>query len=51
MVKSVYIGSIGLIVRSTSLGALEVFLIVFLSTLAPLLYIIALTKIRKSIGL
>ena len=43
-------GGIGLIVRSTSLGALEVFFTVFLGTLALLLFIIALTKIGNNIG-
>ena len=43
-------GSIGLIVRSTSLGALEVFFAVFLGALALLLFIIALTKIGNNIG-
>ena len=43
-------GSIGLIVRSTSLGALEVFFTVFLGALALLLYVIALTKIGNNIG-
>ena len=43
-------GSIGLIVRSTSFGALEVFFTVFLGALALLLYIIALTKIGNNIG-
>ena len=43
-------GSIGLTVRSTSLGALEVFFAVFLGTLALLLCVIALTKIGNNIG-
>ena len=43
-------GSIGLTVRSTSLGALEVFFTVFLGALALLLYIMALTKIGNNIG-
>jgi hypothetical protein len=43
-------GGIGLIVRSTSLGALEVFFAVFLGALALLLFIIALTKIGNNIG-
>jgi len=43
-------GSIGSIVRSTSLGALEVFFIVFLGALALLLFVIALTKIGNNIG-
>ena len=43
-------GGIGLIVRSTSLGALEVFFIVFLGTLALLLCAMALTVIGKKIG-
>ena len=43
-------GSVGLIVRSASLGALEVFFAVFLGTLALLLFIIALTKIGNNIG-
>ena len=43
-------GSIGLIVRSTSLGALEVFFTVFLGALALLLFVIALTKIGNNIG-
>ena len=43
-------GSIGLIVRSISLGALEVFFVVFLDALALLLFIIALTKIGNNIG-
>ena len=43
-------GSIGLIVRSTSLGALEVFFTVFLGALALLLCVIALTKIGNNIG-
>ena len=43
-------GSIGLIVRSTSSGALEVFFAVFLGALALLLCVIALTKIGNNIG-
>ena len=43
-------GSIGLTVRSTSLGALEVFFVVFLSALALLLCDIVLTGIGKNIG-
>jgi hypothetical protein len=43
-------GSIGLTVRSTSLGALEVFFAVFLGALALLLYVMALTKIGNDIG-
>ena len=43
-------GNIGLIVRSTSLGALEVFFAVFLGALALLLCDIALTGIGKNIG-
>ena len=43
-------GGIGLIVRSTSLGALEVFFAVFLGALALLLFVIALTKIGNNIG-
>jgi len=43
-------GGIGLIVRSTSLGALEVFFTVFLGALALLLCAMALTKIGNNIG-
>ena len=43
-------GGIGLIVRSTSLGALKVLFTVFLGALALLLYVIALTIIGKNIG-
>jgi len=50
VVEGVGIGGVGLIVRSTSLGALEVFLIVFLGALALLLCAIALTKIGNNIG-
>jgi len=49
-VEGVSIGSLGLIVRVTSLGALEVFFIVFLGALALLLCVMALTKIRNNIG-
>ena len=41
---------VGLIVRSTSLGALEVFFVVFLGALALLLCVMALTKIGNNIG-
>jgi hypothetical protein len=43
-------GGVGSIVRSTSLGALEVFFVVFLGALALLLFVIALTKIGNNIG-
>ena len=50
IVEGVSIDSVGLIVRSTSLGALEVFFIVFLGAFALLLCAIALTKIGNNIG-
>jgi len=43
-------GGIGSTVRSTSLGALEVFFAVFLGALALLLCVMALTEIGNSIG-
>ena len=43
-------GGVGLTVRSTSSGALEVFFAVFLGALALLLFVIALTKIGNNIG-
>ena len=43
-------GGIGLTVRSTSSGALEVFFTVFLGALALLLFVIALTEIGNNIG-
>ena len=50
IVEGVGIGGAGSIVRSTSLGALEVFFTVFLGALALLLYVIALTRIGNNIG-
>ena len=50
IVEGISIGSLGLIVRFTSLGALEVFFIVFLGTLALLLCVMALIKIGNNIG-
>ena len=49
-VEGVGIGSIGLTVRSTSLGALKVFFAVFLGALALLLCVMVLTKIGNNIG-
>jgi len=48
-VEGVSIGGIGLTVRSSSSSALKMFFKIFLSALALLLYIIALTKIEKNI--
>jgi len=42
-------GGVGLTVRSTSLGALEVFFAVFLGALALLLCVMALTRIGNNI--
>ena len=50
IVEGINIGGVGSIVRSTSLGALEVFFAIFLSALALLLYVIALTRIGNNIG-
>ena len=43
--------NIGSIVKSTSLGALEVFFTIFLDALALLLRVMALTKIGKKLAL
>ena len=50
IVEGINIGGVGSIVRSTSLGTLEVFFIVFLGALALLLCVIALTRIGNNIG-
>jgi len=50
IVEGVGIGGVGLTVRSTSLGAFEVFFAVFLGALALLLCVMALTKIGNNIG-
>jgi len=42
--------NISLTVKSTSLSALKIFFIVFLNTLALLLYVIVLTKMGNNIG-
>jgi hypothetical protein len=49
-VEGVGIGGVDLIIKSTSLGTLEVFFTVFLGALTLLLYAIALTKIGNNIG-
>jgi len=49
-VKGVNINGVGLTVRSSSSSALKTFFKVFLSALALLLCVIALTKIGKNIG-
>ena len=50
IVEGIRIGNLGSIVRSTSLGALEVFFVVFLGVLALLLCVMALTEIGNNIG-